>query len=102
MHTATRKRLTAALGALLAAGCAAVPPERAEREAAIMRAVEPCEQQYPRFRVTGFNLEGRAHFEYPASATLTDREGFRRCINEAIQRVAPRKKPPPSRGPLTS
>ena len=78
--------------ALLAGGCVPVPPERAEREAAIMRAVEPCEQQYPRFRLTGFNHEGRAYIEYPASSTPNEREGFRRYMSEAIKRVTPRRK----------
>jgi hypothetical protein len=90
----TRTTPAVLLGAavLLASGCAPVPPERAALEDAIMRAVEPCEQQYPRFRVTGLNHEGRVFFEYPAGSRLSDREEFSRCVNEATKRA--RRKPP--------
>lgn len=81
-----------ALAAILATGCAPVSPqhaERLERESAVMRAGELCERRYPGFRVIGLDPQGRAFTEYPLNSTLIEREDFRRCVNDAMERAVP-------------
>ena len=77
-------RALAALACSLAAGCA-VPPERAERDRAFMRAIEPCQRQYPAVRVVGFDDHGTLYTRIPEHS-LGELAGFERCAKDALKR----------------
>jgi clan AA aspartic protease (TIGR02281 family) len=67
---------------ILAAGCA-VPPERAQREAALRSAVEPCLKRYPSVKLTGIDEYGRVYARAPEHDNVA---GFQQCSEEAIER----------------
>ena len=66
---------------VLAAGCA-VPPERAEREAALRAAIEPCLQRYPSVTLNGIDAYGQV---YGRARDQDDVAGFERCSKEAVE-----------------
>jgi hypothetical protein len=74
---------------LLAAGCAPIPPERAERDRVLMGAIEPCKKQYPAIRDVEFDEQGRLWAEMPNSVYFRDWDGFKRCAQEALKGVRP-------------
>jgi len=82
-----RTRLAALLALTLAAnGCAsAPPPQRTDREAAIRRALEPCERQYPTVRVIGIDDQNRLQAQV-APAHTADFSKFQTCAQAAIKR----------------
>ncbi len=88
-----RTTLAATFGviALLAAGCALVTPERAELDRVILRVIEPCERQYPKVRVLGFDEHGRLQMLSPENAG--DLAGFQHCAQDALKREFDLKQP---------
>lgn len=81
-----RKGLAASLVlALLASGCASVPPERVERDRVVLRAIAPCEQRYPTVRVLGMDDQGRLQTQV-SPGNVDDLARFRTCAQEAVKR----------------
>ena len=70
---------------LLAAGCAPLPPERAERDRILLNAIEPCKRQYPAVRVMGLDDHGRVYAQV-SEHEAGDMAGFERCAREALKR----------------
>lgn len=68
---------------LSAVGCAPMPPEREERDRALMKAIEPCIKQYPGARVTSIDRHGRID---ALVEDVRDLEGIRQCAQEALSR----------------
>jgi hypothetical protein len=68
-------------------GCAAVPPEREERDRAVLAAVEPCRQQYPEvFANMPMSVypDGRVRYWYKGHAVAQSYD-IDRCISEATK-----------------
>ncbi len=85
---------------LVAAGCAAMSPEQAERDALILEAARACEGQARTVRVTGVDQYGRLKAEYQSPA---DWRIFSECYQAEMRRRlqaralgAGRFVPPPS------
>jgi len=66
---------------VLAAGCA-VPPERAEREAALRSAIEPCLQRYPSVKLTGIDAYGQV---YGRAREQDEVAGFEQCSKDGVE-----------------
>ena len=91
---------------LLAAGCASVSPEQAERDALILEAARACEGQARTVRVTGVDQYGRLKAEYQSPG---DWRIFSECYQAEMRRKltarslgAGRLVPPPSGASRTS
>ncbi len=74
---------------LLAAGCAQppIPPERAERDRAIMSAIEPCKRQYPSMRDVEVDEHGMMWAETRSNSRL-EWDGFKLCVQKALKTAA--------------
>lgn len=76
-------KTVALLGALVVAGCAPMPPERAEFERMITVAAEQCARQYSGARVMSVDRDGRIYYEATDRGDLAP---FEACVREALSR----------------
>ena len=76
--------LAALLPALALGACAPVATERAERDAAMLRALEPCQRQFPRVRVLGVDERGAIQVHVWSRSDMSDFRGLQKCAQERL------------------